>query len=215
MLHGIFCDPASSEESRVNAINICQEFVDKLPPKTKSELIDRHSGYLAQGDKARSQASSQFFEQLGLLSLLSDSEQHSLITNAAKKLFTVHQAFDNFYNDPPFAERLSRLLKQAATPDTAKEIIVEVVITCATGNRYGISNAAAPYYHDMVKGFSPAEIGIMLSLPETNTIVGNRVDVCSRVLMVHYYLLNGRRPYGTNSPWQRHNDRGGASSNTK
>ena len=174
-LHGIFCDPASSEESRVNAIKLCKAFVDELPAKTKSELIDRHSDYLAQGDEVRHQASGQFFERLGLLSLLSDAERHSLITNAAKKLLAIHQGFDNFYNEPPFAERLNRLLKQAATPDTAKAVVVEVVTTCASGNPYGVSHAAVPYYHEMVKGFSPAEIGIMLSLPGTKTVFASRL----------------------------------------
>jgi hypothetical protein len=174
-LHGIYCDPASSEEYRVNSINICKAFVDELPPKTKSELIDRHSDYLAQGDEKRHKASGQFFEQLDLISLLSESERHSLITNAAKRLLTVHQGFDNFYNEPPFAERLSKLLNQTATPDTAKQVVVEVVVTCAAGNPYGVSNAAVSYYHEMIKGFSPAEIGIMLSLPRTKTIVSNRI----------------------------------------
>jgi hypothetical protein len=174
-LHGIFCDSASSEGSRVNAISISEAFVGTLPPKTKSELIDRHSDYLAQGDEKRHQASVQFFERLGLLALLSEHERHSLITNTAKKLLSVHQGFDNFYNEPPFAERLSKLLSQAATPDTAKPVVVEGVVTCAAGNPYGVSHAAVPYYDEMIKSFTPAEIGFMLSLPGSKTIVASRI----------------------------------------
>lgn len=174
-LHGIFCDPASSEEARVNSINICKAFVDEWSPKTKSELIDRHSDYLAQGDEKRHQASGQFFERLGLLSLLSESERHSMITNTAKQLLSVHQGFDNFYNEPPFAERLNKLLKQVATPDTAQQVVVEVVVTCAIGNPYGVSHAAVPHYHEMIKGFSPAEVGIMLAVPKSKTIAANRL----------------------------------------
>jgi len=113
------------------------------------------------------------------LTLLSEPERHSLITNAAKKLLTVHQGFDNFYNEPPFAERLNKLLKQGATPDTAKQVVVEAVVTCASGNPYGVSHAAVAYYHGMIKGFSPAEIGFMLSLPTSKTIVANRIKTYS------------------------------------
>ncbi len=42
MLHGIYCDPASGEEARVNALAICQAFKSTFTPKARSELIDRH-----------------------------------------------------------------------------------------------------------------------------------------------------------------------------
>jgi hypothetical protein len=64
MLHGIYCDPASGEEARVNALSICQDFRDAFTPKTRSELIDRHQDYLAQGDEPRHKASQLFSKDL-------------------------------------------------------------------------------------------------------------------------------------------------------
>ncbi len=174
-LHGIYCDPSSSEESRVNALSIESIFVEELSPTIKSELIDRHQNYLALGDQPRYKASQQFFEKLGLLELLTESERHALISKACKRLLSVHQAFDNFYNEPPFAERLANLSEQGAVPDSAKELFVTTVITCAVGNAYGVSDKAYDYYEEMIKGFSQAEIAIMLELPDSNTIVAQRV----------------------------------------
>lgn len=175
-LHGIYCDPTASEESRVNSLTLCQEFVDDFTPKYKSALVDQHSEYLALGDSKRHKASAQFFERLGLLSLLSEPERHSMVTNACKLLMSAHQAYDNFYNEPPFAERLASLLSQGAVPDTAKQAMVEAVVTCGVGNQYGVSNAAWLYYRNMVKAFSPAEISLMLTLPGSSSIVGNRIS---------------------------------------
>ncbi|MBB6184860.1 hypothetical protein [Oleiagrimonas soli] len=175
-MHGIYCDPSSSEEARLNALGIVQNYRDTLSPATRSQLIDRHQDYIAGGDGARHKASQQFFEKLGLLGLLGDSERHALISNACKRLMGVHQAYDNFYNEPPFAERVFYLVSDGAIPDTAKNELVTTVVTCAVGNQYGISNAATPFYHHIIRNFSPAEVSIMLTLSTTtDTILGHRV----------------------------------------
>lgn len=69
-LHGIFCDPSAEEHARQNARSICSAFADSLSPESASALVDRHQDYKAKGDEARLQASSQFFEQIGCLDLL-------------------------------------------------------------------------------------------------------------------------------------------------
>jgi hypothetical protein len=175
MLHGIYCDPASGEEARVNALAICDSFKGAFTPKTRSELIDRHQDYLGKGDEARHRASQRFFERLGLLALLGDAELHSLITGASATLLSVHNAFNNFYNEPPFAVRLARLAAQNQIPETAQHDFVTAVVTCAVGNGYGVSHAAMPSYEKMIRSFSPNEVRIMLSLPKSKTIVGKRI----------------------------------------
>lgn len=179
-LHGMFCDPALSEETRLNALSISRSFADNFTSKIQSDLIDRHQDYLAKGDSKRHGASQQYFEKLGLLAILGDAERHGIISNACKRLFSVHQAFDNFYNEPPFAERLYQIIGQVPVPDTVKEELVETVVTCAVGNPYGVSRAAYPVYTKMIKGFTPSEIVIMLRLPETRTIVGTRIGAYTR-----------------------------------
>lgn len=180
MLHGIYCDPAASEEARLNALYITKEFVNEFTPKIKSNLIIRHSEYLASGEIKRHKASQQYFERLGLIKLLSDTERHSLISNACKMLMNVHQAFQNFYNEPPFAERLLQLYVQGEIPDTVKDEFVTTVVTCAVGNAYGVSHAAYPYYEKIIRNFSPKEIGIMLNLIESSTVVGQRIKAYKR-----------------------------------
>lgn len=180
VLHGIYCDPASSEESRLNALGISGVFSKSFSPSTKSQLIDRHSEYLAKGDDKKHKASQQYFEKLGLLELLGDSERHAMISTACKNLFSVHQGLNNFYNEPPFAERLLELTIQGAVPDTAKDELVTSVVTCAVGNPYGVSHGAMPAYERMIKSFSQKEIAIFLELPSTKTVVGARIKAHTR-----------------------------------
>jgi len=165
-LHGIYCDPGSNEESRLNALDVCRELADEFTPTTKSLLINRHSDYIAEGKDDRKQASRAFFQEIGLLALLSDPERHAVFSKAARQLRSVHQGLDNFYNEPPFAERLLSLSQQTAVPSSAQQEFVETVVMCAIGNPYGVSNRAVPTYHQLVRNFSPQEVAHMLAAPK-------------------------------------------------
>jgi hypothetical protein len=174
-LHGIYCDPKSTEESRLNSFDLCKECCDYLSPSVRSELLNRHSDYVANGESDRQTASQLFFEQMGLLSYLGTVEQHTIVSVACARLMSVHQAFYNFYNEPPFAERLQELSNQVAVPASCQNEFVTVVVTCAVGNEYGICRAALPTYASLISNFSPKEVAIMLDLPKSKTIVGHRI----------------------------------------
>jgi hypothetical protein len=171
----MYCDPKSTEEARLNSIDLCENKVDLFSPSVRSEILNRHSDYVASGETTRQSASQKFFEQLGLLGFLGSAEQHTIISHACTHLFSVHQAFNNFYNEPPFAERLNELSLQLAVPATCQNEYVTVVATCAVGNEYGICRAAYPTYEAMIRNFSPKEVAILLELPKTKTIVGRRI----------------------------------------
>lgn len=176
MVHGIYCDPNTSEPSRLNSLDICNTLKEGFTSSLRSDLINKHNEYAAKGDEARHTASLQFFEKLGLLTLLNESEQHAVFHRAVERLWNVHNAMNNFYNEPPFAERLLELSQQGAVPETVQEQFVQVVVCCNVGNGYGVSNAATPSYDQMIKSFSPREIATMIRLAASPTSsLGRRV----------------------------------------
>ena len=118
----------------------------------------------------------QFFEKLGLLSLLNESERHSVISRAVDRLWIAHQGLNNFYNEPPFAERLYQISKQGAIPETIQEAYVIAIVGCYIGNGYGYSWAAESYYEDMIRSFSPLEIVFMIHIPKSKSIVSSRIS---------------------------------------
>lgn len=173
-VHGIYCDPSSQEPARLNTLDICLKYKDKFTTPVCSDLIDRHSEYLAKGDSQRHTASQQFFEKLGLLNLLNESERHTLISKAIERLWIVHQEMNNFHNEPPFAERLEQLSRQGAIPRNVQEKYVQTIVGCYMGNGYGVSWAAGKFYENMIRGFSPKEIQLMIHIPQTNSIAAHR-----------------------------------------
>lgn len=180
MVHGIYCDPNTSEPSRLNSLDICSALKAGLTASLRSDLVNKHSEYAAKGDEPRHSASLQFFEKLGLLTLLNESEQHVVFSRAVERLWNVHNSMNNFYNEPPFAERLLELSLQGAVPETVQEQFVHVVVCCNVGNGYGVSNAATPSYDQIIKSFSPREIATMIRLAVSPaSILGRRVSSLS------------------------------------
>lgn len=177
MIHGIYCDPNTSEPPRLNSLDICNALKASFTAALRSDLVNKHSEYAAKGDEPRHTASVQFFEKLGLLTLLNESEQHAVFYRAVDRLWNVHNGTNNFYNEPPFAERLLELSRQGAVPETVQEQFVQVVVCCNVGNGYGVSWAAAASYDQIVKSFSPREIATMirLAVSPANTL-GKRVS---------------------------------------
>ncbi len=179
MAHGIYCDPGTPEPSRLNALDICNVLKEQFTTSLKSDLINKHSEYLAKGDEKRHTASLQFFEKLGILNLLNESEQHAVFSKAIDRLMSAHLGLNNFYNEPPFAERLYELSKNSNVPETVQEAYVEAVVTCYMGNGYGISWAAEPYYKKMIEAFSPREISLMVSLARKGGALYRRITSSS------------------------------------
>lgn len=194
MVHGIYCDPATAEPARLNAIDICSGLSGAFTSTIKSDLINNHSDYVAKGLEDKHTASLQFFEKLGLLGLLNESEQHVVFSRAIDRLWNVHNGMNNFYNEPPFAERLLEVTQQGAVPETIQDNFVQTVACCRVGNGYGVSNAAVPYYDEMIRSFSPREVATLVRAAVDNTsTIGRRVSnngSCRRNLKTALELID-------------------------
>ncbi|RUO32742.1 hypothetical protein [Aliidiomarina sanyensis] len=195
MVHGIYCDPNTSEPARLNSLDLCGGLKDTFTATIKSDLINRHSEYVAKGKQEKHIASLQFFEKLGLLPLLNESEQHFVFSRSVERLWNVHNGMNNFYNEPPFAERLLELSQQGAIPETVQEQFVQTVLCCRVGNGYGISNSAIPAYDQMIRGFSPREIATMIrSAMVKDNPLGNRLANSSSCRMNFKQVLGYIEP---------------------
>jgi len=176
MVHGIYCDPATAEPSRLNSIDICNGLKSGLTSSIKSNLINSHTEYVAKGFQEKHAASSQFFEKLGLLGLLNESEQHLVFSRAVERLWNAHNGMNNFYNEPPFAERLFEISQQGAVPETIQDSFVETIMCCRVGNGYGISNDAINSYDNLIKSFSPREIAALIrAAADRDSTLGRRL----------------------------------------
>lgn len=208
MVHGVYCDPATAEPARLNALDICSGLSENFTASIKSDLINSHSEYVAKGIEDKHTASLQFFEKLGLLGLLNESEQHVVFSRAIDRLWNVHNGMNNFYNEPPFAERLLEVSQQGAIPETIQDHFVQTVVSCRIGNGYGVSNAAEHYYNEIIQGFSPREVATLIrSATNRNSTIGRRVTnngSCRRNLKAVLELIDSASiPSGVKADYDR------------
>ena len=181
--HSKYCNPSLDESQRTNALNIMLAYKKKkeLSVNEISVFVLNHEKYVGAGDESKSTASTRFFEHLGLVGQLSSSARHALFAKACNHLWIVHLGHDNFYNEPPFAERLYDITQQGEIPDSVKVEFVTTVVGCAIGNGYGVSNDAFRYYKRMIQSFSPREVSIMLSLPDFESSTEQYGQVSRRI----------------------------------
>lgn len=177
MLMGIYCDPSSAEQARINSLKISIGISGNIDEKSKSIMISSYNQYRVNNDRERYNAAKIYFENLKLLQLLDTAEQHSIVVNACANLINAHLGFDNFYNEPPFAKRLFEISNELKIPDTAKEEYVYSILMGYVGNPYGVSRAAINYYEDMIKDFSPKEIDALIHLSEIKSLFTNKIRV--------------------------------------
>lgn len=175
MLMGIYCDSDSSETTRLNALRICISISPLFDDKIKSQLVLQYNGYFVKGKTERYLAAKVFFEKLKILELLSTSEQLSIVKSACANLLNAHLGFNNFYIEPPFAERLLEITESISIPETIQYEFVYTVLMGYVGNGYGVSNAAVEYYREMIQNFSPREIGYMIELMKSKSLFSYRI----------------------------------------
>ena len=174
-LMGIYCDPDSSEITRLNALKICVSIQEYIDEKTKSSMIEQYNKYFVKGYSEKCAAAKFLFEKLQMLNLLNTSEQHSIVKNACKNLLNAHLEFNNFYNEPPFAQRLLEITKSLKTPETVQQEYVYTVLMGYVGNPYGVSNAAICYYEEMIRNFSPKEIDCLINLTNSKSLFTDKI----------------------------------------
>lgn len=165
ILYSNYIDPSKTSTVRANALRIAKSASNILSdnPEIIVELLEKHQSNLLSGSKDKRINSTNFIEAIGQLNSLSDVEKISAFRKAINHLRSAHYGMNNFYNEPPFAERLQELSEKITPiPEPIIEKYVEVNLECYVGNSYGVSWAAIGFCEKMLKNLTPKGIECML-----------------------------------------------------
>jgi len=176
MIYGIYCDSTQQESTRLNILDICGKIIVIFDDRIISELVKQHNDYVLKQDNDKSTFSRDFFFKLKLVGFLTDTEQVSISKKVIQALYNAHNNMFNFYNEPPYAEKLAELSESMSIPSIVKRDYVHSVVICFVGNRYGVSNAALPFYEQMIKRFTSSDIDIMLKLVKEDTLLSYNIQ---------------------------------------
>lgn len=198
-LFGLYVDESNDEFVRQNCLDLSRENWSHFTEIAKSDLAILYSGYVL-GDGTKKQYAKNFFEKVDALSLLSKDDQVAIMGDLIKQLEKTHHSIDNFYNEAPYAKRLSNLRK--SIPSQILKEFVYVISLCFVGNPYGTANSAEPYYKLIIENFNIREIDKLFELVTEDNYLKNRINSHSRCSKKFKALLNLLNEESVPSKWK-------------
>ena len=83
---------------------------DRLDEDTHYSFGTKYARFVANNDKEQAKLAREFLETVLGQSYIPDGIRSAEIQTSIENLLTVHRQIDNFYNEPPFARKLQRLV---------------------------------------------------------------------------------------------------------
>jgi hypothetical protein len=172
---GLYCDPKQDIRVRDNVRLVALDVWARTAESTRGEIGLKYANYSANGDVGRKKLVHEFLDSVEGLSYLPESDLALEIASRVAKLEAAHDAWDNFFNEPPIARELRKFVAEdGSIPSQVCDEYVRVLVRCRVGRTSGVANAAAPLYDQMIDLFGDPQIRAFVS-------VLGRAEVTSRL----------------------------------
>lgn len=200
---GMFTDPTTAATTRNNIRLIAPPLWRVCPEESRYEAGIKHETFAANGEVVRRGLAHQFLEAVEGLSYLPASALAGEIEASLTALWGAHSGYNNFYNEPPHARVLVKLVPDTGrVPVSVETDYVKTLTMCRIGNGYGISLEAKGIYDELISRWSERHIMIFVRLPGSDMELASRLqfDLCATNLAE---LAATLRPLTTNKLLQR------------
>lgn len=168
LANGLFGMYVSKNSTAVIADNVKQiwpKLWPYIPKDSRHEFGLRYAEAQADADTDFANKAYELLEIAGGLSYLPNDALAVKLNQALDLLEIVHNGMNNFYLEPTPAKQLKSLVgSDGYIPDAVLNKYLSVLLECFLGNPYGVSDAAEPYYLDLLQLLSSAGAGKMLRL---------------------------------------------------
>lgn len=153
---GIYTQPDTVSQTRQNVRLLIPDLWNRLDENTRQQFGVKYSRFIANNDQDKKKLSREFLETVAGLSYIPDNIRAAEIQTDIENLLLAHRApRNNFYNEPPFARQLWRLV--GGTGKVPSEInnqyvlcLVEVFLT----NGNGVARDAESIYKLLLDQFA-------------------------------------------------------------
>jgi len=124
----------------------------------------------------------QFLQVVSAEAYIPDNFRAVEVKSAVENLLNAHHAMQNFYNEPPFARALQRLVGEGGTvPRQVVKIYVLGLVEVFLGNQYGVSNQAVGIYEELIRLFDERQATIaILSFADISISSKLQFERCER-----------------------------------
>ena len=148
------CTPTSrtSPNTRSNVSFIAPALWASSGQEARHEIGLKHAVFSANGEIARKKLASDFLQRVEGLSYLPPDTLAVEVKNALDGLWSAHNGYNNFHNEPAFARFLRAYVPETGIvpPSVEVQYTKSTLLMCKIGNGYGVSCQAEPFYDDLL-----------------------------------------------------------------
>lgn len=161
-LFGIYVSPDSTALMRDNIRLLLPHLWGNLAEDTKFSFGVRFARFKANLDNTQADLAKEFLGAVGATSYLPADVRAADIDILLDRLHGAHNAWDNFYNEPPIAKELAAYVGNQPLPEGVREKFAFALVESYLGRRAGVSAGAVPFYEELLQNLTPGEANWVL-----------------------------------------------------
>lgn len=167
---GLYAAEDSSPVVRDNVIGLWPEIWPHVSEEQRYEFGTKYARYIANADERKSRAR-ELLDLVEAAPYMPEPTRVGELAVAMEALLTAHRQMNNFYNEPPAASTLSKLVgERGDVPETLRPqfaaVLMEVALTNGNGNAWN----ADPHYRSMLERLDSRVAGYALRTIGLDTI---------------------------------------------
>jgi hypothetical protein len=129
------------------------------PESARYDAGMKHAIYSANADVARRAHAHDFLQLVDGLTYLPEGELSLEISTKVTGLYNAHTSMNNFYNEPPIARDLRKLIPSSGNvPKAVNDPYVQTIVLAKLGRPSGVARMAEPLYDEMIDLFGEPQI---------------------------------------------------------
>ncbi|SHI74197.1 hypothetical protein [Desulfosporosinus lacus] len=153
--YGIYTRTTTDSQTRQNIHNLLPFLWGRVDEKTRQQFGIKYGKFVANNDQDEKTLARQFLDLVSGASYIPDDLRAVEIQAAVENLTAVHWGHNNFYNEPPFARELKRLVGQVKIPKQINHYYVLGLVEVFLTNGNGVAWNAEVVYIELLGKFDP------------------------------------------------------------
>ena len=193
-LFGIYCRKEAEVQTRQNISNLLPYIWDRVDEKTRQDFGIKYGKFVANNDQDEKTLARQFLQIVSGEPYIPADLRVSDIKSALENLLDAHREMNNFYNEPPFARELQRLVGSSSkVPQHINNAYVLGIVEVFLTNGNGIAYNAEPVYKKLIDSFSQEQAIIaLLSFTELGIASHLQFQLCQKQFRALLVTLKGK-----------------------
>lgn len=152
---GLYADLNSSATTRDNVRLLVPYLWPLVAEDVKQDFGRKYARFLANNDSTQAALARELLDAVGATSYLPEAVRIAEIDEVLDSLALAHGAMNNFYNEPPLARSLNKILGDQDIPAAVLPKLVSVLVRVFLARPSGIAKSADPVYESILVGLSP------------------------------------------------------------